>query len=130
MHTPRKQDYGECLVCLGKAQTDRQTAYISILIMQRLLSDGLVIIAMHSALLFRNHYEARIRSLTSFCLADLLVLTMGGGSEGEREGRQRGERERGRSYVASKKWRREGQRKKKERDDAQFRKNRVMIKKL
>lgn len=53
--------------------------------MQRLLSDGLVIIAMHSALLFRNHYEARIRSLTSFCLADLLVLTMGGGSEGERE---------------------------------------------
>lgn len=68
----------------GKAQTDRQTAYISILIMQRLLSDGLVIIAMHSAVLFRNHYESRIRSLTSFCLADLLVLTMGGGGGGRR----------------------------------------------
>lgn len=60
--------------------------------MQRLLSDGLVIIAMHSALLFRNHYESRIRSLTSFCLADLLVLTMGGGGEGGRRG-DAGERE-------------------------------------
>ena len=91
----------------------RQTAYISILIMQRLLSGGLVIIAMHSALLFRNHYEAGIRSLTSFCLADLLVLTMGGSSEG-----RRGEQEReegGRCEVASKTQRREGRRRK-ERD--------------
>lgn len=119
IRTPSKQEYGECSVCPGKAQTDRQTAYISILIMQRLLSDGLVIIAMHSALLFRNHYESRIRSLTSFCLADLLVLTMGGG------GREGGEatpaRERGRSYVASKTRRREGRRKK-ERDDVQLKK--------
>lgn len=119
IRTPSKQEYGECSVCPGKAQTDRQTAYISILIMQRLLSDGLVIIAMHSALLFRNHYESRIRSLTSFCLADLLVLTMGGG------GREGGEatpaRERGQSYVASKTRRREGRRKK-ERDDVQLKK--------
>lgn len=35
------------------------------------LSDGLVIIATHSALLFRNHYEAQVRSLTSFSAADL-----------------------------------------------------------
>lgn len=68
---------------MGKAQTDRQTAYISILIMHHLLSKGLLIIAVHSALLFRNHYEARKRSLTSFYLADLLVLTMrGGGRQG------------------------------------------------
>ena len=58
--------------------------------MQRLLSDGLLIIAMHSALLFRNHYEARVRSLTSFSLADLLVLTMRGGREGTREERETG----------------------------------------
>lgn len=95
-----------------KTQTDRQTAYISILIMQRLLSGGLVIIAMHSALLFRNHYEARIRSLTSFCLPHLLVLTMRGGSEGE---------EGGDLMWLSKKWRREG-RGRKTRDDVQFRK--------
>ena len=102
----------------GKAQTDRQTAYISILIMQRLLSDGLVIIAMHSAVLFRNHYESRIRSLTSFCLADLLVLTMGGGGEG---GEATAAREKGRSYVASKTRRREGRRRK-GRDDVQLKK--------
>lgn len=84
--------------------------------MQRLLSGGLVIIAMHSALLFRNHYEAGIRSLTSFCLADLLVLTMGGGSEGKRGRRGEQEREKGgRSEVASKTQRREGRRRK-ERD--------------
>lgn len=64
---------------MGKAQTDKETAYITILIMQCLLSEGLLIIAMHSALLFRNHYEARKRSLTSFCLADLLVPTVKGG---------------------------------------------------
>ena len=86
--------------------------------MQRLLSNGLVIIAMHSALLFRNHYEARIRSLTSFCLADLLVLTMGGGQRGGDGGEAKEERERGRSHVASKKRRREGRRRK-ERDEAQ-----------
>lgn len=55
--------------------------------MQHLLSDGLLIIAMHGALLFRNHYEARIRSLTSFCLTDLLVLTIRGGRDGKREER-------------------------------------------
>lgn len=85
MHTPRKQyEYDDQL----NLEKHRQAAYISILIMQRLLSHGLVIIAMHSALLFRNHYEAGIRSLTSFCLPDLLLLTKGGGSEGKREDRR------------------------------------------
>jgi len=56
--------------------------------MQRLLSNGLLIIAMHSAPLFRNHYEAWIRSLTSFCLTDLLVLTMREGREGKGERRK------------------------------------------
>lgn len=98
---------------MGKAQTDSQTAYISILIMQCLLSDGLVIISMHSALLFRNHYEAQVRSLTSFSVADLWVPTMGGGSEGEEGGEAKQERERGGELnVALKKWRREGQRRK------------------
>lgn len=89
--------------------------------MQRLLSGGLVIIAMHSALLFRNHYEAGIRSLTSFCLAELLVLTMGGGSEGE-EGGEADSRERG-AILCSLKDAEEGRSKKKgkrRRNDAQF----------
>lgn len=76
--------------------------------MQHLLSDGLLIIAMHSALLFRNHYEARIRSLTSFCLTDLLVLTIRGGRDGK--GEERGlrgfeEMEEGRSPHKGEGWR-------------------------
>lgn len=104
---------------MGKARTDSQTAHISILIMQRLLSDGLVIISMHSALLLRNHYEAQVRSLTSFCVEDLWVLTMRGGSEGEEGGEAKHERE-----EANLTWLRRngggGKVKEEKRDDVQF----------
>lgn len=53
---------------------------------------------------FQNHYEARIRSLTSFCLTDLLVPTMKRGRERKMEREEKG----GLTYVASKKWRKEG----------------------
>lgn len=59
------------------------------------LSDGSVIIVTHSALLFRDHYEAQVRGLTSFSAADLWVLSMGGLRGGELN-------------VASEKWRRGG----------------------
>lgn len=34
------------------------------------------------ARLFKNHYEAQVRSLASFCKADLLALTMESGAVG------------------------------------------------
>lgn len=53
---------------------------------------------------FQNHYEAQIRSLTSFCLTDLLVPTMKRGREWKRERQEKG----GLPYMAQKKWKKEG----------------------
>lgn len=36
------------------------------------------------ARLFKNHYEAQVRSLASFCKADLLAFTMENRAEGRR----------------------------------------------
>lgn len=100
-----------------KAQTDRHTAYISILIMQPLLSNALIIIAMHSALLFRNHYEGSDKKSDLFLSARLVGSYNGRGKQG-----RRGRRKKEGGVILcglEKKWRGEGGRRRNERD-AQF----------